>query len=322
MSSILLTNFYSTKLLSIIEKDLPEGFELIYLEEADKRELIKKAGKAHYLLVGGSLEIDQEVIDAAVNLRMIQRSGVGIDKIDLELLKERAIPLYVNKGVNARSVAEHTIMLILSTLRQLPRADMSVRSGRWLKHELGVECRELNGKIVGLVGLGSIGMEVLNMLHAFGVTVLYFKRSRLTKSEEKYLNIKYMALPELLKQVDILSLHCPLSSETTGMISHSELAIMKAGSIIVNTSRGGLIDEDALLASLQSGHLGGVGLDVFSREPISESNPLLRHDKVVVTPHIGGVTLESFSRIMASAFNNIRLFEEGKAELIENKRIQ
>ncbi|MBU5436658.1 2-hydroxyacid dehydrogenase [Tissierella sp. MSJ-40] len=322
MPTILLTNHYSNNPLFIMEKEIPPGFDLILLDKSCKEELIEKASKADYLLVSGRIPIDEQVINAAANLKMIQRTGVGIDMLNIEVIKEKGIPVYVNQGVNSRSVAEHTIMLILSVLRHLPLADSSIRMGNWFKQELGVECNELYNKTVGLVGLGNIGIEVAKMLKVFGVKVLYYKPSRLIAAKEKELNIDYRHLTELLKEVDILSLHCPLNSETEGMIGIKEITAMKPGSIIINTSRGRLIVEEELINALRTGHIRGAGLDVFSEEPLSKNNPLLGLENVVLTPHIGGVTLEAFRRMMREALINIKFFEEGKMEMIESKRLQ
>ncbi|WP_372995829.1 2-hydroxyacid dehydrogenase [Lutispora sp.] len=321
MPIILLTNHYSKGPLSIVEKELPEGFELVSLDKVCKEELIEKAGMADYFIVSGRIPIDREVIDAAVNLKMIQRTGVGIDTLDLAALREKDIPVYVNKGINSISVAEHTIMLILSVLRRLPYADSSVKKGDWAKQELGIQCNELNNKTVGLVGIGNIGAAVAKMLSAFEVKILYYKPVRLSECEERELNVQYCPIEKLLKEVDILSLHCPLTSETKGMIGGKEIASMKSSSIIINTSRGQLIDEEALINALQSGYIKGAGLDTYSNEPIPTNSPLLILENVVLTPHIGGVTYEAFQRMWREAMQNIKLFEEGKTDILIKHRL-
>lgn len=322
MPIILLTNSYSKAPLDILNKELPNGFELISLNEANKKELIEKAGKADYLLVSGRIPIDKDVIDASTRLKMIQRTGVGVDTIDTKALKERGIPVYVNTGINSYSVAEHTLMLILAVLRKLPAADASVRRGTWLKQELGIQCNELRGKTVGLVGLGSIGTEVAKLLNAFNATVLYSKPSKLSDVEERELHLEYRSLPQLLREVDILSLHLPLNAKTRNLIGHKEISQMKKGAIIINTSRGQLINEEALITALKSGHLKGAGLDVYSTEPLPASNPLTHLENVVLTPHIAGITSESFQRMMGEAMTNIKVFHEGKIEMIESKRLE
>lgn len=321
MPVILLTNNYSKDPLSIIENQLPGGFTLITLDKASKEELLKKAGMADYFLASGRVPIDREVVNAATRLKMIQRTGVGTDTLDLEVLREKNIPVYVNTGVNSRSVAEHTLMLILAVLRRLTLVDASVKRGNWLKQELGIQCNELGGKTVGLIGMGNIGMEVAKMLRAFGVKILYYDISKLSEDKEQELNINFCSLSELLKKVDILSLHCPLNSRTEGMIGRKEIESMKSGSIIINTSRGRLIDEDALVDLLISGHIKGAGLDVYSKEPLPNNSPLLNLDNVILTPHIGGVTHEAFHRMIREGLQNIKFFDEGQLDIIESKRL-
>ena len=322
MPTILSTNKYSKTSLSIIEKELPPGFTLKSLDKPCKKELIEKADKADYFLASGRIPIDREVINAAVNLKMIQRTGVGLDSFDLEMLKEKGIPVYVNQGINSRSVAEHALMLILAVLRRLVIVDSSVKSGNWLKHKLGLETHELYNKTVGLIGLGHIGIKLVKMLHGFEVRILYFDLKRLPVDKEKELNVSYLPLGKLLKEVDILSLHCPLNSESEEMIGYEEIALMKLGAIIINTSRGRLINENALINGLKSGHLSGAGLDVFFKEPLPENSPLLKLDNVVLTPHLGGVTLDAFRRMMREAFQNIKRFEDGDIVGLDSKRVQ
>ena len=322
MPVVLLSNSYSSDPLRIVTEELPAGFDLLVLKKASKDELVYNARFADYILASGRLPIDREVVNASSKLKMIQRTGVGTDTLDLEVLKEKGIPVYINQGVNSRSVAEHTVMLMLSVLRRLPLTDSSVKMGKWLKQEMGIKCAELHKKTVGLIGLGNIGSLVAKMLQPFETNVLYFKRTRLDSNEEKRLGISYLPFSRLLERVEILSLHCPLNDSTEKMIGEREIAEMKAGAIIINTSRGRLIDERALAKALMSGHLMGAGLDVFTDEPLSKNNPLLSLDNVVLTPHIGGVTLDSFRRMIRDALNNIRLFEEGKLEQLESKRLK
>lgn len=322
MSVILLTNKYSEKVLQVVHKELPEGFDFLSLDGANKSELLEKAPLADYFLASGRVSIDREIIESATKLKMIQRTGVGTDTIDLALLKAKKIPVYVNSGINSFSVAEHTILLMLAVLRRLTMADSNVKTGKWGKNDVGIECHSLNGKTVGVIGIGNIGKEVTKILRPFNVKVLYNDSNRLSEIEEAALNIQYSTLDALLKQVDILSLHCPLTQQTKGFIGLNEIKSMKTGSIIINTARGPLIDEGALVEALKSGHLKGAGLDVFEKEPPNPNNPLIKLDNVILTPHVGGLTLETFSKMMRDAFENIRLFEMGRLDLIENKKLQ
>lgn len=321
MLKILLTNFYSPRPLAFIKKLLPEGFEFITLDKPGREEIIKKIPEADFLLVGGREKIDREVLDAAPKLQMIQRSGVGLDSLDIEAISERNIPLYVNEGVNAQSVAEHTLLLILGTLRKIAVLDSKTRAGEWVKHDVGILCHELFGKQVGLVGLGNIGKSVARMLQGFRVKIVYFKSNRLASTEEKAINVSYLSFDELLCSSDIVSLHCSLNDVTRNMLGSSELNRMKQGAVIINTARGALIDESALFGALQSGHIAGAGLDVFTKEPINSEHPFMKMDNVLITPHIGSITSESFSRMICAALYSIEQFSSGNLSFISKNRI-
>lgn len=322
MPCILLTNHYDKKALSILHNILPAGFTLESLSEVSKEELIAKAVLADYFLVSGRLRIDKDVLATAKNLKMIQRMGVGLDTLDLKEIDRRGIPLYVNQGINARSVAEHTIMLMLASLRRLTIVDREMKKVYWRRQSQGLSNFELYGKTVGLIGLGNIGSLVASMLKPFGAEVKYFKPIRCSPDLEERLAMTYTPFEELIKQVDILSLHCPLTAQTAGLIGENQLASMKRGAIIINTARGALIDETALINALKAGHIAFAGLDVFSAEPLPKSSPFLGIDNVILTPHISGVTYDSFLAMVREGINNIVLFDLGKFSLIENKRFK
>jgi len=322
MPSILLTNYYSQELLSIVKQTVPEGFDIISLDEATQQNVISKIHNAEYLLVGGRIKIDEKVLSAATKLKMIQRTGVGLDSLDFDAVKIKNIPVYVNPGINARSVAEHSIMLLLSVLRNITNVDSIIKSGTWKKHELGIQNNELFGKTVGLIGLGNIGTHVAQMLKPFGVKIIYNKRTRLREETENNLGITYSSFDDLLKQSDIISLHCPLSNGTERLIDWEQLSLMKKGAIIINTSRGKLINEQALIEHLKSQKLKGAGLDVYEHEPLSSESELLKLSNVILTPHISGITKESFESMMNEAFANIREFEKGNIDIIESKKLK
>lgn len=322
MAVILLSNHYSETPLSIIQSVVPKGFTLITLEKPTKKELISKVSLADYVLASGRLQIDREVIEAAQKLKMVQRTGVGTDTLDMTTLNSKGIPVYINFGINSDSVAEHTILLMLALLRRITSLDNEVKKGVWIKQANGLRNFDLKNKIVGIVGLGSIGQKVNRLLKAFGAHVYYFDPYRLSKNDEEEHQIEYRPLNEILAISDIVSLHCSLTSSTRNLIGIKELASMKKGAILVNTARGGLINEDALVDALNSNHLGGAALDVFNSEPILQDSNLLNCKNLVLTPHIGGVTFDSFKAMMIGAISNIELFEKGALDTISNKRFR
>ena len=323
MTKILHTHCYQGLPLQILMSVVPDGFQLETLKEANRGFLISQATDADYFLVSGRLQIDGEVLDAAPRLKMIQRTGVGTEMLDLAAIEQRGIPVYVNAGVNAQSVAEHTLTLILACLKQLPRINKQTHSGAWAKQASGLQTRELHGKTVGLVGMGNIGRMVARLLNAFGADVLYTDVFRQPEAVEKELGLTYFpTFEEMLPKVDILSFHCPLTPDNVEMLNVCTLSLMKPGTIVINTARGKLINPDDLYDAILSGRVLSAGLDTHYEEPLRGDNRLLELDNVILTPHIGGLSYEAFHSMMKGAMENIAAFESGQMDLIEGKRLK
>ena len=316
---ILLTNHYEGKPAEIIKSAVPDGFELEMLESVSQQELEGKVKEADYLLVSGRLKINRTVLGNAQNIKMIQRTGVGLDSIDLEYIRNHDVPFYVNKGVNAQSVAEHTILLMLASLRNLVEINENTKRGIWKKQAQGVCTHELCGKAVGLIGMGAIGRKVAGMLKAFGAEVLYNDVSKMKQEDENALGIKFSTREEIIEKSDIISLHCPLTDDTRHMINDRAVNKMKNGVILINTARGGLIDEAALINGIKNGKIAGAGIDVYEKEPVDNSE-VLNLQNVITTPHIGGVTYDSFYQMMYQAMRNIEMFDKGQLQEIEQSR--
>lgn len=306
----------------ILKSVVPEGFYVETLDELSHECLVRQARDADYLLVSGRLSIDEDVLSAAKHLKMIQRTGVGTEMLDLEAIRRHGIPVYVNAGVNARSVAEHTMTLILACLKRLPQINGQTHSGVWKKQQQGVTTRELYGKTVGLVGMGNIGRTVASMLQPFGTNIIYTDVFRQGEDVEKWLRLTYYnSFESLLPDVDILSFHCPLTPENTEMLNRNSLAKMKKGAIVVNTARGKLISPDALFDALQSGRIASAALDTHYEEPIKEGYRLAKLENVILTPHIGGLSFEAFQSMMIAAVENISSFEKGLLDEIKLKKL-
>lgn len=316
---ILLTNHYEGKPAEIIKSAVPDGFELEMLESVSQQELEGKVKEADYLLVSGRLKINRTVLGNAQNIKMIQRTGVGLDSIDLEYIRNHDVPFYVNKGVNAQSVAEHTILLMLASLRNLVEINENTKRGIWKKQAQGVCTHELCGKTVGLIGMGAIGRKVAGMLKAFGAEVLYNDVSKMKQEDENALGIKFSTREEIIEKSDIISLHCPLTDDTRHMINDRAVNKMKNDVILINTARGGLIDEAALINGIKNGKIAGAGIDVYEKEPVDNSE-VLNLQNVITTPHIGGVTYDSFYQMMYQAMRNIEMFDKGQLQEIEQSR--
>lgn len=299
-----------------------QGFEVKTLNELNYDCLVREAKDADYLLVSGRLPIDEGVLSVAKHLKMIQRTGIGTEMLDEEAIKQRGIPVYVNAGVNAQSVAEHTLTLILACLKRLPQINRQTHEGVWKKQQVGVTTHELKGKTVALVGMGNIGRLVAKMLQPFGAKVIYSDVFRQSEEVESRLGLTYCeSFEALLPQADILSFHCPLTKENTEMLNSKSFAMMKQSAIVVNTARGKLINPDDLYDALQSGQLSGAALDTHYEEPVKEGYRLAELDNVILTPHIGGLSYEAFETMMHDAMQNIKAFEEGRLDEIASKRL-
>ena len=322
MPKILHTYRYTGRPWEILKSVVPEGYTVKTLDEPTQERLVQEAADADYFLVSGRLQINQEVLDNAPNLKMIQRTGVGTEMLDKEAIKQRGIPVYVNAGVNARSVAEHTLSLMLSCLKRIPAIDKQVRNGVWKKQETGTSCHELYGKTVALVGMGAIGRLVAKFLNCFGAKVIYTDLYRLNEEQETLLDATYVSrFEELLPLADILSFHCPLTEDNKEILNAESIAKMKDGAIVVNTARGKLINEPALVDALKSGKLASAGLDVHYEEPMKTDDPFFSLDNVILSPHIAGLSFETFHAMMKEAVDNIVAFENGRFTEIENRKL-
>ena len=322
MPKILHTARYTGTPWEILKSVVPEGFTVETLEELSDQCLLRQAVDADYLLVSGRLPIDEGVLSAAKHLKMIQRTGVGTEMLDMGAIKEHNIPVYVNAGVNARSVAEHTVALMLACLKRLPQINADTHNGVWKKQQQGLTTHELYGKIVALVGMGNIGRTVAAMLKPFGVKILYTDVFRQSADVEYQLGLTYCkSFEAMLPETDILSFHCPLTPENSEILNSRTIALLKSGAIVVNTARGKLINSDDLYEALKSGQVRNAALDTHYDEPINEGYNLAELDNVILTPHIGGLSYEAFQSMMAGAVENIMAFEEGRSKEIETKRL-
>ncbi|MCB0154581.1 MAG: phosphoglycerate dehydrogenase [Anaerolineae bacterium] len=235
--------------------------------------------------IAGLDTIDRTALQAADRLKVIARYGAGVDRVDMAAAREKGIVVTNTPGANTVSVAELAIGLMLAVARHLPQANTATKNGEWPRLK-GVS---LAKKVIGLVGFGAIGQQVARRLHGFDCTVLAYDPFPSQAAARAY-NVELWPLPELLSRADVVSLHLPAMPETRGLVNAQFLGQMKPGAILINTARGEIIDEAALLAALESGHLRGAGLDAFAVEPPGPNNPLLKLPQVIATPHTGAHT--------------------------------
>ncbi len=248
-----------------------------------------------------------EMIAAAPKLRLIQKIGVGVNTIDLDAAKARGIAVCNLPGTNARAVAELTLALMLAVLRRLPRFDAAMRRGEWLDPDLQDGIGELGGRTVGLVGYGAIPRLLAPVLIALGCRLIYTSRTPRADALGEW-----RSLDALLAEADVVSLHLPLTDDTADLIDAAAFARMKPGAVLINTARGGLVDQPALTEALASGRLAGAGLDVFVHEPHDASDVLFHLPNVVLTPHIAWLTTGTFDRSFVLAAENCRRLAAGE----------
>lgn len=247
---------------------------------------------------------DQSVFRACPRLRVLARSGIGVDSIDLDAATEAGVVVTTAAGGNESAVADHTLALMLAAVRRVVEQDASVRRGEWSR-DAASTAWDLSGATVGIVGLGSIGQAVARRLRGFECTILAFDPAPRTVDD-----VELVSFDELLRRSDIVTLHVPLNASTDVMIGVHELALLKDGCVLVNTSRGGVVDEDALCKALAEGRLRAAGLDVFRREPPLQS-PLLDLPNVVLTPHAAGLSEGANTEILRLAARSILTVLEG-----------
>jgi phosphoglycerate dehydrogenase-like enzyme len=290
----------------LVFANTPRCFELVPMaRDAPSEERHAKLAEADFLMgswVTTAVKLTEEDFRAGKKLKLIQLMSAGYEHVDLDLAKRYGIPVAHFGGSNASVVAEHTIMLILALYRRLFELDDNVRGGRWRGGEPVMH--ELRGKRVGLIGMGYIGRSVASRLQAFETQVVYFSR---TRSEPGYL-----PLDELLSSSDVVSLHVSLTSHTRGLIGARELALMKPTALLINTSRGAIVSQPALLDALQLGKIAGAGLDVLEPEPPDAASPLLQLPNVILTPHNAGSAEEVWPRVVATCFANIERVARGE----------
>jgi phosphoglycerate dehydrogenase-like enzyme len=281
----------------------PEAEIFFYDKDSDVEEHVATAD----VLITSTKGVSKELLARAPKCIMIQKYGAGVNNIAIDEATKRGIPVgYSGAGQNARSVAEYAVMLMLAVCKHITTAHGKlVGEGLWLKAVLRDTCYELSYKKVGIIGLGNIGRQVVALLRGFQCEVSYYDVFRLPAEQEEKLGVRFAGLDALLRESDVVSLHAPLTDQTRHLMNEERLRIMKPTAILINTSRGSLVDEKALVRVLESGHLLGAGIDVYETEPIDQHHPLAKIERVVLSPHNGGGTNEAIEAVVRDACQNI-----------------
>jgi len=270
-------------------------------------ELIRRIAEADVVInIRAHTLFTEEVLRACPHLRLISIWGVGTDNIDLEAAEHLGIAVTNTPGANATAVAEHTLALILALARRLPQTDREVRQGGWPR----AMAVQLQGKVLGIIGLGAIGRQVAGLGKGIGMEVIawtFHPSDEMTRR----LGIRMVPLEELLKGADVISIHVRLSPQSEGLIGERELRMMKPTAFLVNTARGKIVDQTALVKALREGWIAGAALDVFEVEPLPPDNPLKTLDNVILTPHSASMTKEAIEGGLLQAVENIKNFLAG-----------
>jgi phosphoglycerate dehydrogenase-like enzyme len=313
MSPKILVSCPSAEVASIAREMAPKGFETVVVH--NDAEVVPNLPGVEYMITYPHIPMKDEFYKAVPKLRLVQLLSAGYDNVDLDAARRAKVAVSNNGGANAISVSEHAIMLMLTVARKVVWQHGSVSNGRWRGNGPAPRMYELHDKTLGIIGFGTIGKKVARLAQPFGMHVQYFDIARLSEGEADRHNVKFRLLRELLRSSDIVSLHVPLNDSTRHLIGAEELALMKPTAIIVNTSRGPVIDEAALYRTLSEGKIFGAGLDVFDQEPPPANNPLFRLDNVVLTAHFAGPTWDNHVARFRNAFDNVQRVARGEAPL-------
>lgn len=296
-----------------VQREIPEifsdGFSVRFYPLGASADEIGADGDADVLVVDAMGSVEKELIDVLPSLKLIQSEGVGYQGVDLEAAANRGVAVCNNPGINDTAVAEQAIMLMLSCLKNARNLDRAVRIGRQIetKKEYFGKLKELSECTVGLIGFGKIARKTAQFLKPFGARVLYSNRTRYEELESEY-SVSYADMDTLLGESDIVSLHLPANSRTAGIADASFFNKMKCGACFINTARGELVDNNALVEALLNGRLSMAGLDVIAPEPVMPDNPLLDkriEDKILFSPHIGGLSSATVSKLYQGVLKNI-----------------
>jgi len=261
-------------------------------------------GKYDALVVRSRTKVDREVLDRASRLKLVARPGTGLDNVDVEYAESKGVFVINSPESLVEAVSEHVILLMLALGRNLVRADESTKAGRWEKNSL--MGTQLKGKVLGIVGLGRIGRRIAEIARTMGMTALAFDVVVIPPEVVSGLGVRIVSLDEIFSSSDYITLHVPMTGETKSMVGRDRLLQMKKGAYLINTSRGGVVDEESLVWALREGRIGGAALDVFEHEPPSGS--ILTAPNCILTPHIGGQTEEAQSDAIAVIGEKIRGF--------------
>jgi len=301
MAKVLVSDSLAPQGLEILEH--ARGIEVDYAPGVAPADLLERIRDAEGLVIRSGTKVTREVIDRAEKLRVIGRAGIGVDNVDVPAATERGVVVVNTPSGNNVTTAEHAIALLVSLARHIPQASASMKDGKWDKTSF--TGMELSNRTLGVIGLGNIGRVVAQIAQGIGMRVIAYD-PHLPEEIASKLDIELLPLDELFARADALTVHVPKTKETIGLLGAAAFAKCKKGVLVVNAARGGIVDEKALLAALESGQVGGAALDVFVSEPPAAGDPLVSHPKVICTPHLGASTEQAQLNVAIQVAEQVR----------------
>jgi D-3-phosphoglycerate dehydrogenase len=291
---------------------LPPGLILTHGTKRGDDHLKEIIAEAEYA-IAGQVGVSSEVLRSARKLKLLHKWGVGVDNLDVEAARQLGIKVARTAGSNAVPVAEFTVGLMLAALRCIAFGHAELKKGDWRGSTgLPLDTFMLSGKTVGIIGFGAIGQNVAKLLKGFSCNILYSKRTPLSPSEEAILGARFASVADILAQSDIVSLNCPLTSETAGLIDKTAFKAMKKTAVLINVARGGIVVESDLIEALRTREIHAAAMDVFEVEPLPSDSPLLQLDNLVATPHIAAIAADNFAKAVNQMFGNIARVSRGE----------
>jgi len=287
----------------------PPEFRAVWLDSDAPAELDAKLAEAEFIVSG---RMTAAMLDKAPRLRMIQMPGVGYEHIDVAACQARGIPVAITPEGTVQGVAEHTVLMMLALYKHLVEAHTALTEGRWIHNQLRPIALMLQDKRVGIVGMGRIGREVAKRLQGWGVDLVYTDLRPLPADLERELGARWLDLDELLSTSDVISLHVFLTETSRHMIGERELGLMQRSAILINTSRGEVVDETALFRALRDHQIQGAGIDAWTEEPTSPDNPILKLDNVLVTPHMATGNRDAMIKKSEAVYANFQRVLRGE----------
>ncbi len=296
---------------------LPPGLTMEHATSRDPEELKALVADADYI-ISGQIAVPADLLAAAKKAKLLHKWGVGVDNFDLAAAKAQGVTVARTTGSNAIPVAEFAVGLMIALLRNLAFGHATLRAdGSWRTTTLPKESLMISGKTVGIIGYGAIGQNVARMVKGFGCKVLYNKTRPLSAEDEAAQGVTFATVEQILKEADIVSLHCPMTPQTAGMIDRKALQSMKPKAVLINCARGGVVIESDLVEALKAKEILGAATDVYETEPVPPDHPLLKLDNVVVTPHIAAMAADNFVSTINQMWGNVHRVAQG-GQVAEN----